>query len=289
MRRLRCRCPAKVNVHLEVLGRRSDGYHEVRTLLMAVGLFDELVAEEAPPGVVQLEVEGPAPVADNIILRAAELLQQTSGASFGARLFLRKRIPVAAGLGGGSSNGAAALVVLSRLWGLPLSWEALFPLAAALGSDVPYFLLGGLCWGVGRGEEVYPLPDPPPWWVVLVPGREAVSTATVYQSLAAGPCRPFRQATIYHWLLRGGQWPFAVFANDLQAAVVSGYPWVGEELTRLRAFGPLLAMVSGSGGTVFGLFPSEHEARQAAEALRERGALAVPVLGRRRSALLRPR
>lgn len=291
MKREVVRCPAKVNLHLEVLGRRADGYHEVRTVLAAVGLFDRLEVEEAPNGVLELTVGGRegVPVEGNIVLRAAALLEQRWGVRRGARMHLEKRIPVAAGLGGGSSDGAGALVALSRVWGLPTTWEALFPLAAVLGADVPFFLLGGVCWGVGRGEEVYPLPDLPPWWVVLLPGREPVPTAAVYQALPASPQRPFANGRLYRWLLGGGEVPVTGFANDLQAAAIRLYPWIQETLEQLSCFSPLLAMVTGSGGTVFGLFAVEERAREAAKELAEKGAILAPLLPRERSSLLRER
>jgi 4-diphosphocytidyl-2-C-methyl-D-erythritol kinase len=288
MKSLACACPAKVNLHLQVLGRRQDGFHEVRTLLVPVGLFDHLRVEEAPAGVLELVVEGAAevPVEGNTVLRAAQLLQEATGVQRGARLFLRKGIPVAAGLGGGSSDGAAALVLLSRLWGLPVTWQALYPLAAALGSDVPFFLLGGLCWGVGRGEEVYPLPDLPPWWVVLVPGLEPVPTASVYGALRTKGLQLFANGPLYHWLIAGGEMPFSALANDLQEVVLELYPWAKARLQQLQEHKPLLAMVSGSGGTVFALFAREEEAREVEQAAQAVGARAVPVLCRKGSRLL---
>jgi 4-diphosphocytidyl-2-C-methyl-D-erythritol kinase len=288
VRRQVVHCPAKVNLHLEVLGRRGDGFHEVRSLLAAVGVFDRLAVQEAPEGVLELTVAGAGevPVEGNTVLRAATLLRERWGVRRGARVFLEKRIPVAAGLGGGSADGAGALVALSRLWGLPTTWEALYPLAAALGADVPFFLLGGVCWGVGRGEEVYPLPDLPPLWVVLLPGREPVPTAAVYRALQAPPLRPFTNGKLYAWLLSGGELPVAALANDLQPTVATLYPWVRQSVEQLARFSPLLAMLAGSGGTVFGLFAEEVKAREAAEGLAERGAILAPLLGREQSALL---
>lgn len=287
MTRLRLRCPAKVNLHLEVLGKRPDGYHEVRTLLAAVGLFDELELALAPEGSIELTVESgfSVPLEGNTILKAARRLAEITGTKAGAHIRLSKRIPVAAGLGGGSSNAAAALVGLSQLWGLPVRWETLFSLAAGIGADVPFFLLGGVCWGVGRGDEVYPLPDLPESWVVLVPGREPVLTATVYGALNFGPERRFPNPTVYTWVLQGGPLPVGALVNDLQEAATDLFPWVEEALERMRRCQPELALVSGSGGTVFGLFLSVQGARRAAEVLHDLGALAVPILSRRQSSL----
>ncbi|MCS7183682.1 MAG: 4-(cytidine 5'-diphospho)-2-C-methyl-D-erythritol kinase [Thermoanaerobaculum sp.] len=284
MRRLVIRCPAKVNLHLEVLGRREDGFHEVRTLLVAVGLFDELELNPAPPSVLEVHFPGvPGLPADNTVFRAAQLLRQHFPQVGGAQVVVRKRIPVAAGLGGGSADGAAALVALGRLWNLSLSPGSLARLAARIGSDVPFFLWGGTCWAVGRGEEVYPLPDLPPYWVVLVPGRDAVPTAAVYGALKCGPFEGFRFGPLYDWLVGGGELPWQELRNDLQGTAVQLFPWIGEVLRRVRDAAPLVAMVSGSGGTVFAVFRHRHEAQQAVEKADLPQAVIVPVLARSQS------
>lgn len=303
MNTLVVRCPAKVNLHLEVLGLRADGYHEVRTLMVAVGLWDELAIFPVPGGAIEMEVSGGTLPQDNTVRRAAELLARYSGVRPGARVVLSKGIPVAAGLGGGSADGAAALVGLAHFWGLDLPRRELAALAAALGSDVPFFLEGGACWAEGRGEIVYPLPDLPPLWVVLVPGREPVPTPAVYRAWDEGHrlmgelqvgkveretagAHGFpraAEALLYDWLVGGGQLPWAKLRNDLQQPAVGLFPWIGEHLRRLETSLPLLAMVSGSGGTVFGIFASQAEARNAAGGIP--GAVAVPVLTREQSQL----
>ncbi len=144
-------CPAKVNLHLEVLGRRPDGYHELRTVFAAVGVWDELALEEAPAGVFELSVvpAGAAPEGpENLVVRAARALAAAAGNGRGARMTLRKAIPLGGGLGGGSADAAAALVGAARLWGADATPRDLAELAAALGADVPFFLVGGR--GVGR-------------------------------------------------------------------------------------------------------------------------------------------
>ncbi len=299
------RCPAKVNLHLEVLGLRADGYHEVRTLMAAVGLWDELVVFPSASGAIEVAVEGGVAVPeDNTVRRAGELLARHFGVRAGAKIVLAKGIPVAAGLGGGSADGAAALVGLAHFWGLDLPRRELAALAAALGSDVPFFLEGGACWAEGRGEIVYPLPDLPPLGVVLVPGREPVPTPAVYRAwdeghgptggLHEGKVEPemvgahgfprAAEALLYDWLVGGGRLPWAKLRNDLQQPAVGLFPWIGEHLRRLETFSPLLAMVSGSGGTVFGIFASQAEARNAAGGVP--GAVAVPVLTRKQSRLV---
>jgi 4-diphosphocytidyl-2-C-methyl-D-erythritol kinase len=166
------RCPAKVNLHLRVLGRRPDGYHELRTLFVSVGLWDEVEVRGDPGGRLELVVEpaGSAPQGpDNLVLRAAASLRRLLPAPCGAAITLRKAIPTAAGLGGGSADAAAALVALARLWGLDHSFAALAPLAAELGADVPFFLLGA--WrGRGRGDRLTATTTLP-----FVPGARARS------------------------------------------------------------------------------------------------------------------
>ncbi len=283
MSALLVRCPAKVNLHLRVLGRRPDGYHELRTLFASVGVWDEIEARGAPAGRLELTVDptGSAPAGpENLVLRAAAALQQRLPAPRGATLVLRKAIPTAAGLGGGSADAAAALVALAGLWELDDSFAALAPLAAGLGADVPFFLLGGLAWGVGRGDEVSPLPDPPPWWVVLLPGPEPVPTAAVYQALEPSGVDDGTGDAIYRWTVAGGELPLAACRNDLQAVVVAAWPEVGRRLAAIRGTVPLLGLLSGSGGTVFGLYESEAAAERAAQRLAEFRPLLAPVLAR---------
>ena len=151
--------PAKLHLFLEVLGKRPDGYHEVRTVMQTVDLADELELEEATAISLTVEPPGAAPTEDNLVLRAARLLQQAAGSSGGASITLRKGIPIAAGLGGGSSDAAVTLLALSSLWGIGMSPDELMELGATLGSDVPFFLQGNGCTlATGRGERIVPLP-----------------------------------------------------------------------------------------------------------------------------------
>jgi len=162
------RAYAKVNIVLEVLGRRPDGYHEICSILQAIGLYDELICEPAPD--LSLDAPPLADAAPNLVMRAASALQEATGCQAGAALTLRKGIPVASGLGGGSADAAAALVALNALWKLYLEPAELARIAPALGSDVPFFLLGGTALARGRGEQLEALPDPVPrWLVILVP------------------------------------------------------------------------------------------------------------------------
>ncbi len=281
-RSLALRCPAKVNLHLEVLGRRPDGYHEVRTVLAAVGVWDEVTLELAPPGVVTLEVAGEAAVPageENLMVRAARLLAQVSGAAHGVHMSLAKRIPVAGGMGGGSSDAAATLAGLAVLWGLDGSYAALQPLAARLGADVPFFLVGGVALGTGRGSEVEPLPDLPPLWAVIWPGQK-VSTAAVYASLGAGSVQAWGESPVRRWCEASGAFPFGACRNDLASAVRAAFPWVGERLALLAATKALLVEVAGSGATVFALYGERQVAEDVGRALAAEGVLVAPLLSR---------
>jgi 4-diphosphocytidyl-2-C-methyl-D-erythritol kinase len=289
------RCPAKVNLHLEVLGRRPDGYHELRTVFAAVGVWDELVLDAAPKGAFELAVEPADAVArgdDNLVLRAARALDARLGGGHGARMVLRKRIPVGGGLGGGSADAAAALAGLSGLWGSREDLHKLAHLAASLGADVPFFLVGGVAWGEGRGSEVTPLPDLPSWWLVLLPGPEPISTAEVYRALDAPPLDAAaldgaRGSAIYQWVSAGGGMPLGGCRNDLQPTVARLRPEIARCLVSVHATQPMLALLSGSGGTVFGLYGDEGGAKRAAATLAGFGPLVVPLLTREAS-LLRP-
>ena len=178
------RAHAKINLTLEVLGRRDDGYHDIASILQTVSLHDTLTFDEADG--ITLDCDRPElATPHNLVLRAAHLLRDTTGVSSGAAIGLRKKIPIAAGLGGGSSDAAATLLALNRLWGIELTREDLLPLAAGIGSDVPFFLYGGTGRVFGRGERVQPLPPTDlEWAVVLTPKIELPNkTATMFSKI----------------------------------------------------------------------------------------------------------
>jgi len=262
---------AKINLDLRVLGRRPDGYHEIRTLFQSIDLRDRLTVEALPSGESVLEVTPQEAVGsgeDNLVLRAARLFADHTGMYRGARFRLCKRIPVGGGLGGGSADAAATLVLLDRLWDCGLDDEALHGLAAELGSDVPFFLHGGLALGTGRGDEVVELPDLSRLPVVVtVPGvRVATAEAYARQSRQLTSHRP--EGTVYAFAagLRG-QSDFRAMTNELENVVVESWPEVGEGLQRLRSCAPLVASLSGSGAASFAVFDSSEAARRAAQTL----------------------
>ena len=177
------RAPAKINLYLRVLGKRPDGYHELETVFERVDLADELAFEASRELALTCDDPSLPCGEDNLVLRAARLLQQATGCGAGARIHLTKRIPIAAGLGGGSSDAAAAMVGLNQLWNLWLESSHLMELGASLGSDVPFFLAPtAFAVGRGRGEQCEPLPPEPPLVHVLVVPPERLSTREVYKN-----------------------------------------------------------------------------------------------------------
>ncbi len=264
------RIPGKVNLHLEVLGRRPDGYQEVRTLLQSVDLFDELTGEVAPDGVIELQVvpSGAVPEnIDNLVVRAAHELRK-HGVPCGVSLTLTKRIPVGGGLGGGSADAAGALVLLNRLWELSLSPVDIHRSAAALGSDVPFFLHGGLALGVGRGDEVYPLPDLPELGVVIAVPDLQIMTSEVYGRLPSELTWAREEANVYAFAAKfEGRLRWETTFNDLQPIVVQGWPVVADALADLAMTDPIRAAVSGSGAAAYAVYPNRRSAEAAAAAI----------------------
>ena len=277
--------PAKINLHLEVLGLRPDGFHELAMLMQSVDLCDRLVLTPTADAAISLDCDRADLPTDgsNLIVRAAELLRSRSGLpELGVHLQLQKRIPIGAGLAGGSSNAAAALVGLNALWGLGLQPVALSELAAELGSDVPFCLEGGARLCFGRGERLEPLAAPPTELGVLLVKHPAASVSTPW---AYGRCRELRRAAYLELeeefeqrrqALRQGaliaalrsqsSWP--LLRNDLQAVVEPEIAAVRQGLTLLRQAPDALAVaMSGSGPTCFALFSSRDGAAAAAALL----------------------
>jgi 4-diphosphocytidyl-2-C-methyl-D-erythritol kinase len=246
--------PAKLNLYLRVVGRRSDGFHELETIFQAIDLADELTFAPAEELLLTGGSEAAPPGPGNLVLRAALALRAAAACSAGAAIHLQKRIPVGAGLGGGSSDAATTLQALDRLWDLNLPRERLLVLAADLGSDVPFFLLGGAAWGRGRGEVLEPLPGPPSIAFVLVRPPFGVPTPRAYAlRRPAAPDAPtledFRAA-----LAAGDPARLApALRNDLEAGVFGEWPELADLREELLAAGALGARMTGSGSVLFGL------------------------------------
>ena len=266
--------PAKVNLFLHVVGRRPDGYHLLDSLAVFPAVGDTLRA--APAEAFSLALEGPfggalRAVPDNLVLRAARGLAELAGVRGGARLTLVKTLPVASGIGGGSADAAAALRLLGRLWGVAPAAEALRALALRLGADVPVCLTGRPARMGGVGDMLSPAPDLPACGLVLVNPGVAVSTPDVFRARSGRFSAPAA--------LPSG-WPDAVamardlaaLGNDLEPPAVTLCPVIGTVLAALRAApGCLLARMSGSGATCFGLFADAVAAAAAAEGVRRPG------------------
>jgi 4-diphosphocytidyl-2-C-methyl-D-erythritol kinase len=254
---------AKVNLALEVLNRRADGYHEIATVMQAVELCDRLVLEEAERLELRTTASGVPTDASNLALRAAMALREAAGVDRGVRITLDKRIPVAAGLGGGSADAAAVLIGLNRLWRLRWPLGRLTDVAVRLGMDVPFFLRGGTAFATGRGEKVDRVPGMA-LALVLVNPRFAASTAEAYGRLTPAMYSDGSRARAVGTALasRRADRVAENLYNGLEAAVAAAHPEIGHMKAALLAAGALGALMSGSGPTVFGVVRSLDHARQ---------------------------
>lgn len=264
---------AKINLFLAVPDKRADGYHELLTVFQSLRLHDTLKFAERADGRLKLVCNDPDLPSgpDNLVWRAAELLRRHYGVSSGAEVLLEKNIPVAAGLGGGSSDAAAALRGLSRLWRLPEENEILYALAATLGADVPFCLRGGTALGSGRGDVLAALPACPHYHVLLINPGFAVSTARVYAELNLEEVRrhpdPARLCRAIGSGDRGQIGP--LLYNALETATFRLFPEVAKLKQKLTAGGP--ALMSGSGPTVFLLLEERGPALELAREAGEQG------------------
>src|SRR5450759_4463528 len=263
---------AKVNLRLDVLGRRADGYHELRTIFQAISLHDTLVLETKREPGIDLRIAGNSQLAgepgqDNLVHRAIEELGREIGLQQGVHAVLTKRIPVGRGLGGGSSDAAAALVGLLRLTGKRIAAARLLEIASGLGADVPFFLHGGRALGIGRGDEIYPLPDVVRRQLLVISPHEiSVPTKDAYewlsQELTNGedPTKLMRFCALC-WSPQGG-----ALSNDFEAAVFPRYSRLASIKRELLRQGAAGASLAGSGSAVFGIFQNPAMARRAARA-----------------------
>ena len=260
-RELHARAFAKINLSLRVLGTRPDGYHELRTVFQSLALHDTLRFRAASPERFDVSSDDPACPTDatNLVWRAADAVWKAagrSGAPRGVSVRIIKRIPMQAGLGGGSSDAAAAMRALAVWWRIDVPHDRLRAMAAALGADVPYFFDGGTALGVERGDLLYPLIDAPAAWATVVVPPIGVSTADAYAWFDGDR--------------REGERP-ASDQNDLEASVTARHPDIGRIARALARAGAFHAAMSGSGSAVFGLFRSRSQASVAARALARRG------------------
>jgi 4-diphosphocytidyl-2-C-methyl-D-erythritol kinase len=309
-RSARVRALAKVNLELRVLGRRSDGYHELRTVFQTISLADTIDIAFTPARRTTISVTADVEIpGGNIMERAAELALEAMRRAGRVEMRLRKRIPMGAGLGGGSSDAAAVLLALPVLAGKALALAKLMDLAAALGSDVPFLLLGGTAVGLGRGTEIYPLPDRPAAFGVLIAPGIHVSTAEAYRDLGrpelssvaqpvsarsrsrfgadeagAGAERPELTSGAAQSIIsvfqssvwdQGRSSSESLGSNDFEAVVFERYPRLKALKRQLERLGATPAMLSGSGSALFGVFGGRGQARRAREFLGKEQSLPI--------------
>lgn len=294
MNRLTVLAPAKINLHLQVLGPRGDGFHEVWTVFQSIDLADRVSVSENSDGRVRLEVEpvGAVPVGrENLVFKAGLALRERAGVDRGADLHLLKRIPVGAGLGGGSADAAAALVALDRLWRLNMDFATLGAIASSIGSDVRFFLHGGLALGRGRGDNILQLPDTRPRGVVVAVPELRVSTAAAFEGLSRLLTSRRPDVTVEAFVAARreagtGDPPWRSLHNDFEEVVTERWPEIGRLARAVRATAPLHAAVTGSGAAVFGIYADQAAAREAAQEIGSDWQLYVgSTIGGRRAAL----
>ncbi|MDX1981714.1 MAG: 4-(cytidine 5'-diphospho)-2-C-methyl-D-erythritol kinase, partial [Bryobacteraceae bacterium] len=261
---------AKINLALRVLYKRPDNFHELRTIFQTISVKDTLDIEWEKGG-TGLEVASSIEIPGNIVVRAADALMAEMGVKARVRIFLNKAIPMGAGLGGGSTDAAAVLLALPALAGKHVPAARLAAIGAALGSDVPFFLLGGTALGIGRGEEVYPFPEARPAWGLLWTGGVPVSTAEAYRYLSGRltvtqDSFNMNEFQSLSWRIRGeltdSTWS-RFCHNDFEKVVFSQHPQLLQRKRKLQRAGAEPALMTGSGSAVFGFFKSLAEAEKA--------------------------
>lgn len=279
---------AKLNLDLRVLQKRADGYHELRTVFQTISLADRIDVAYTPSRKTKITLESALDIPDNLVVRAAQLVMDAAKATGEVRFRLTKRIPMGAGLGGGSTDAAAILLALPALAGKIVPLQTLYALAAQLGSDVPFFLEGGTALGLGRGEELYPLPAARLGPILLVTPGVHVSTSEAYRALGReltfnGLSHSINSFRSFVWSLGGGlssgdQPSFG--QNDFESAVFGRHPKLRALKNRLLQAGALSALMTGSGSALFGVFGSREERRRAAARFREQTVYPVSAVSR---------
>jgi len=271
MREIRIPAFAKVNLRLDILGKRPDNYHELRTIFQTISLHDELRLRASKAPGICLTIQGNAslslePVRKNLVYVAVDALRRELGIRSGVEIELRKKIPAGRGLGGGSSDAAAALLGYLRLTRRTIPAPRLTEIAASLGADVPFFLFGGRALGIGRGDEIYPLPDIPKLALLVVSPRDIhVPTPDAYRWLKA-PALTKNRATSKLWEFCALCWSAqgSGLSNDFEKPVFRRHPRLAQIKRALLRRGAAEASLAGSGSAVFGVFPSPALARRAA-------------------------
>ena len=254
---------AKINLRLDILGKRSDGYHDIRTVFQKITLGDELSIAMAKSGI---EVECNHPQAPdnegNLAFTAARTLLDRYEIKDGLRIAIKKRIPVAAGLGGGSSNAAATLMGINQLFELGLTDEELMGIGKTIGADVPFFLFGNSALATGIGDLLEPLIINPRLWLLLITPDTPISTAWAYGSIRRGLTNSLNNITIPQCINHLAE-VIAILSNDLEKVVIPHHPVIQTIKDELIDKGAKGSLMSGSGSTVFGIFENEGETQEA--------------------------
>lgn len=261
---LTLRAHAKINWFLHVRGKRPDGFHEIASLMQCVSLYD--ILSFSPADNIELAPVAGIAMQQNLVYKAAELLRRHAGVSAGARITLEKHIPMAAGLGGGSSDAASTLMGLNTMWGLGMQHETLGDLAAELGSDVPFFLSSRPAIVAGRGELITPITKGPEYEIALIKPPVGVSAGSAYSGVRTYTSAQTDPETIISALNSGKEESLrAMMSNDLEAPVFEAHPEISQIKESLARHGALASLMSGSGSTVMGVFHDRESALKAIE------------------------
>jgi len=267
MEEITIKSPAKINLALDIVGKREDGYHEIETVMHQVELCDLIKVEDSDE--MKIDCNDKIPLKGNLVLKAVKLLKGRYNLTRNVSITIEKNIPVAAGLGGGSSNAALTLIALDKLWGLNLKQEELISLAKEIGSDVPFFIAGNAAYATGKGELLQKL-DPINFYAVLINPGFDVSTKWAYESLNLGLTgKKLASREILKCVKKNNLREIAQFLhNDFETVVLDKYPVLKEIKDSLVANGALNSVMSGSGPTIFGIFEDEEKAKNAYENLK---------------------
>lgn len=259
---------AKINLFLDILRKRPDGYHDVRTLLVPIDIYDTITIERTIFGInVSCDVPGVPEDNRNLAYKTAELFMNIAGINSGVKISIQKTIPVAAGLGGGSGNAAATLLAMDRLFGNPLPQEELFALGAKLGADVPFFIENKPVYAVGRGDEFISQVELPCIHIVLVNPKFEVSTAWAYGNLSLCEDLSCDRVKCMLTSINSPEDAALLMRNSLEEPVIRKYPVIAKIKDDLKSAGAISALMSGSGPTVFGIFKNQQSAFLAKEQL----------------------
>ena len=296
MRTIRIPAYAKVNLRLEVLGKRADGYHELRTIFQTVSLHDTLEFRSSRRPGISLQIHGNDHLAKeetekNLVYRAVDALRRETRPRPGVEIVVRKKIPAGRGLGGGSSDAAAALIGYLQFSRQKLETPPLLNIAAGLGADVPFFLFGGTALGISKGEEIYPLPDRPRQTLLIVAPRDIhVPTPDAYRWLHAPELASLTKSAanrkLFEFCALCWSAQEASLSNDFESAVFKRHPRLAKIKRDLLHRGATEALLAGSGSAVFGVFPSPAKARRAAVGFPHDQAFVCETLSRSRYARL---